>query len=174
MKNPRLLFAAVAAAVAAVKAKIELLRSKTEQQDGYVVINGLKWDRSNTIADGETHFTQKQAIALAAKNGKRLPTKKEFKALVALGSTWDDDRNGRWFGEDHALKSDSQKSIFFPAAGCRTTHGASSNVSSNGYYWSGTVRSTRTGYNLSFYSSNVLPRTSYNYAFGFSVRCVRQ
>lgn len=52
----------------------------------------------------------------AAKSvGKRLPTRAEWEELCNLGSTWDDELRGYWFGGN--CDSDYKDLLFLPAAG---------------------------------------------------------
>ena len=140
---------------------------------------GLLWDTENlTIGgykkDGHHYYTWQEAIDAARSVGKRLPTREELKALCDLGSTWDDERKGRWFGGNH--DSDHKGSLFLPAAGLRNNNsGELASTSSNGYYWSsspGYGGNYGAGY-LDFYSGYVSPLNSNGRANGFSVRCVR-
>ena len=140
---------------------------------------GLLWDRDNlTIGgyekDGHHYYTWHEAMEAARSVGKRLPTREELKALYYLGSTWDDERKGRWFGGNH--DSDHKGSLFLPAAGLRGNNsGELAYTSSYGYYWSSSPYYggySNAGY-LAFDSGNVSPLHSNNRALGFSVRCVR-
>ena len=140
---------------------------------------GLLWDRDNlTIGgyekDGRHYYTWEEAMDAARSVGKRLPTGEEWTALCDLGSTWDDELKGRWFGGNH--DSDHKGSLFLPAAGLRSIiSGELAYTSAYGDYWSSSPYyggSTNAG-NLYFYSGNVYPLSSYNRAYGFSVRCVR-
>nr|DAR95913.1 MAG TPA: hypothetical protein [Caudoviricetes sp.] len=140
---------------------------------------GLLWDRENlTIGgyekDGRRYHTWEEAMDAAWFVGKRLPTREELKALYYLGSTWDDERKGRWFGGNH--DSDHKGSLFLPAAGLRRSNsGELANTSSNGYYWSSSPYYGGYGYAgcLYFGSGGATPLNSSNRANGFSVRCVR-
>ena len=140
---------------------------------------GLLWDRENlTIGgyekDGRRYHTWEEAMDAAWFVGKRLPTREELKALYYLGSTWDDERKGRWFGGNH--DSDHKGSLFLPAAGLRSSNsGELANTSSNGYYWSSSPYYGGYGYAgcLYFGSGGATPLNSSNRANGFSVRCVR-
>ena len=136
---------------------------------------GLLWDTENlTIGgyekDGHHYYIWHEAMEAARSVGKRLPTREEWEALCDLGSTWDDERKGRWFGGNH--DSDHKGSLFLPAAGLR---GSNSGESSNGYYWSSSPNYGGNGNagNLNFGSGSVSPLNNYNRANGFSVRCVR-
>jgi uncharacterized protein (TIGR02145 family) len=138
----------------------------------FVVINGLRWDRENTVIEDREHLNWYEALGVAQANGKRLPTPEEWEALIDLGSTWDDDREGRWFGNDHELKADSKESIFLPAAGARYRNGgAQAYVGSIGADWSSAVTSTNSCY-LYFTSGSIFAANTYPRANGLPVRCV--
>ncbi|WP_418416462.1 hypothetical protein [Alistipes ihumii] len=140
---------------------------------------GLLWDTENlTIGgykkDGHHYYTWQEAIDAARSVGKRLPTREELKALCDLGSTWDDERKGRWFGGNH--DSDHKGSLFLPAAGLRNNNsGELANTSSCGYYWSSSpyYGGDNSAGNLYLGPGNVSPIHFSNRAYGFSVRCVR-
>ena len=139
----------------------------------YIEINGLQWDKENLIVAGIEHFNHAQAEIAAKASGKRLPTKEEWEALASLGSTWDENLKGRWFGEDHQLKERSEKSIFLPASGYRDCGNAMLYTQgSYGYYWSGSISSTNACY-LGFNSGSVYPDNITNSGYGFVVRCVK-
>lgn len=140
---------------------------------------GLLWDTENLAIggyekDGRRYYTWREAMDAVKSVGKRLPTKAELKALCDLGSTWDDELKGRWFGGNH--NSDHKGSLFLPAAGLRDSYsGELAYTSSNGYYWSSSPYyggSYRAG-SLYFASGSVNPLNSSNRASGFSVRCVQ-
>ena len=142
----------------------------------------LEWMTENlsgfggTEIDGNTYYTWEEAMAAAEQlgNGWRLPTQEEFEALVDLGSTWDDDRKGRWFGGNH--DADHAGSLFFPATGCRNeSAGALHAVGAHGDYYSSSSYATgsiNVGY-LWFNASNVYPLNNGNRALAVPVRCVR-
>lgn len=140
---------------------------------------GLLWDTENLAIggyekDSHHYYTWQEAMDAAKAVGKRLPTWQELKALCDLGSTWDDELKGRWFGGNH--NSDHKGSLFLPAAGLRSYFsGELANTSSNGYYWSSSPYYG--GYSnaggLNFYSGYVYPLNNNNRANGFSVRCVQ-
>ena len=140
---------------------------------------GLLWDTENLAIggyekDGHHYYTWQEAMDAAKSVGKRLPTWQELKALCDLGSTWDDELKGRWFGGNH--DSDHKGSLFLPAAGQRGSNsGELANTSSDGSYWSSSPYyggNNNAGY-LYFYSGNVYPLYVNNRAYGFSVRCVQ-
>ena len=140
---------------------------------------GLLWDTENLAIggyekDGRHYYTWQEAIDAARSVGKRLPTREELKALCDLGSTWDDERKGRWFGGNH--DSDHKGSLFLPAAGLRNNNsGELANTSSCGYYWSSSpyYGGDNSAGNLYLGPGNVSPIHFSNRAYGFSVRCVR-
>lgn len=140
---------------------------------------GLLWDTENLAIggyekDGHHYYTWHEAMEAARSVGKRLPTREEWEALCDLGSTWDDERKGRWFGGNH--DSDHKGSLFLPAAGLRSlSSGKLAYTSSFGFYWSSSPGYGGSNYagSLDFYSGAVTPLNGSNRAFGFSVRCVR-
>lgn len=92
---------------------------------------GLLWDALNfsKYLDLETAWDIGETI------GKRLPTAEEWQALCDLGSTWDDERKGRWFGGNH--DTDRQGSLFLPADGVRHSYNDEvGGEGTTGYYWS--------------------------------------
>jgi hypothetical protein len=137
-----------------------------------IEINNLLWDTENLEVNDKSYFTHDEALAAAKEIGKRLPTKDELKALSTLGSTWDDERIGRWFGEDSELKQESEKSIFFPASGYRNLDGALNGVGYGGFYWSSSVSGKSDAYSLYFGSSFVYPADDDYRDYGQSVLCV--
>ena len=144
---------------------------------------GLLWDTENlTIGgykkNGHHYYTWEDAMDAAKSVGKRLPTRKEWKALCDLGSTWDDELKGRWFGGNH--DTDHKGSLFLPAAGfgyyndlgyCAKLAG----TSLTGYYWSSSMDDERGDYagSLHLGSIGVSPLEINLITLGFSVRCVR-
>ena len=140
---------------------------------------GLLWDTENLAIggyekDGHHYYTWDEAMEAARSVGKRLPTREELKALCDLGSTWDDERKGRWFGGNH--DSDHKGSLFLPAAGLRNNNSDKlANTSSCGYYWSSSpyYGGDNSAGNLYLGPGNVSPIHFSNRAYGFSVRCVR-
>ena len=141
---------------------------------------GLLWDTENLAIggyekDGHHYYTWQEAMDAAKSVGKRLPTREEWKALCDLGSTWDDERKGRWFGGNH--DSDHKGSLFLPAAGLRYSNsGELASTSSYGYYWSSSpyYGGDNGAGTLGFYSGYVNPLSYNGRALGFSVRCVRE
>lgn len=151
----------------------------SDSESDSIELCGLLWDTENlTIGgyekDGHHYYTWQEAMDAAKSVGKRLPTLQEWEALCDLGSTWDDELKGRWFGGNH--NSDHKGSLFLPAAGLRYSNSDElADTGSSGCYWSSSPNyggSNYAGY-LSFYSGNVYPLHLYSRAYGFSVRCVR-
>ena len=144
---------------------------------------GLLWDTENlTIGgyekNGHHYYTWEDAMDAAKSVGKRLPTGDEWKALCDLGSTWDDERKGRWFGGNH--DSDHKGSLFLPIAGLSSSKGLGYRTkmigtSTGGYYWSSSPYYGNNNYagNLYFTSGYVFPQDKSIRTFSFSVRCVR-
>ena len=144
---------------------------------------GLLWDTENLAIggyekDGHHYYTWHEAMEAAKSVGKRLPTREEWKALCDLGSTWDDERKGRWFGGNH--DSDHKGSLFLPIAGLSSSKGLSYltkmiGTSTGGYYWSSSMDDGISYYavNLYFSSGTVFPQDRGIRTFSFSVRCVR-
>lgn len=109
----------------------------TSQDNDSIELCGLLWDKDNisvggTEKDGHHYFTWTEAMEAAEKQGKRLPTADEWKALCDLGSTWDDKLNGRWFGGNH--NTDHKGSIFLPSRGHYDEEGVL--MVRYGFYWS--------------------------------------
>jgi uncharacterized protein (TIGR02145 family) len=109
----------------------------TSQDHDSIELCGLLWDKENisvggTEKDGHHYFTWTEAMEAAEKQGKRLPTADEWKALCDLGSTWDDKLNGRWFGGNH--NTDHKGSIFLPSRGHYDEEGVL--MVRYGFYWS--------------------------------------
>ena len=144
---------------------------------------GLLWDTENLAIggyekDGHHYYSWKEAMDAAKSVGKRLPTGDEWKALCDLGSTWDDERKGRWFGGNH--DSDHKGSLFLPIAGLSSSKGLGYRTkmigtSTGGYYWSSSPYYGNNNYagNLYFTSGYVSPQDKSIRTFSFSVRCVR-
>lgn len=144
---------------------------------------GLLWDTENlTIGgykkDGHHYYTWEDAMDAAKSVGKRLPTRKEWKALCDLGSTWDDELKGRWFGGNH--DTDHKGSLFLPAAGFGYSNDLGycaklAGTSLTGYYWSSSMDDEIGDYagSLHLGSIGVSPLEINLITLGFSVRCVR-
>lgn len=144
---------------------------------------GLLWDTENLAVggyekNGHHYYTWEDTMDAAKSVGKRLPTRKEWKALCDLGSTWDDGRKGRWFGGNH--DTDHKGSLFLPAAGFGYSNdlgycAKSAGTSLTGYYWSSSMDDERGDYagSLHLGSIGVSPLEINLITLGFSVRCVR-
>lgn len=144
---------------------------------------GLLWDTENLAIggyekDGHHYYTWQEAMDAAKSVGKRLPTREEWVALCDLGSTWDDELKGRWFGGNH--DSDHKGSLFLPIAGLSSSKGLGYltkmiGTSTSGYYWSSSMDDGISYYavNLYFSSGTVFPQDRGIRTFSFSVRCVR-
>ena len=78
---------------------------------------------------------REEAMEAAEKQGKRLPTADEWEDLCDLGSTWDEELRGRWFGGNHY--TDHKGSIFLPARGHYDEGGAY--MDRRGFYWSSSI-----------------------------------
>jgi hypothetical protein len=137
-----------------------------------ISINNLLWDTENLEKNGETYFSHDEALEVAKAAGKRLSTKEELRGLAKLGSTWDSELKGRWFGVDSKLKEKSEKSVFFPALGYRRD-GMLRTFGELGHYWSGSVDNASYVYALFFDNRRAPLADSYLRTLGFSVRCVR-
>lgn len=144
---------------------------------------GLLWDTENLAVggyekDGRHYYTWDEAMEAARSVGKRLPTREEWVALCDLGSTWDDELKGRWFGGNH--DTDHKGSLFLPAAGFGYSNDLGycaklAGTSLTGYYWSSSMDDERGDYagSLHLGSIGVSPLEINLITLGFSVRCVR-
>jgi uncharacterized protein (TIGR02145 family) len=153
--------------------------SVSDPESDSIELCGLLWDTENLAIggyekDGHHYYTWQEAMDAAKSVGKRLPTRYEWEELCDLGSTWDDELKGRWFGGNH--DSDHKGSLFLPAAGWRSFYNSDklANTNIDGLYWSSSTAylSFYADY-LSFYSGCVYSPGTQDSAFGFSVRCVR-
>ena len=100
----------------------------------------------------------------------RMPTVGEFQELNSnCDSEWTDEDGvaGRRF-----TSRINGNSIFFPASGDRDGTGLSSR-GSYGFYWSASLNSQTSGYNLRFDSGGVGPANDDYRFYGFSVRAVQ-
>ena len=100
----------------------------------------------------------------------RMPTVGEFQEL-------NDQCDSEWTDEDGVAgrrftSRINGNSIFFPASGNRYGTGLV-NRGSDGNYWSASLNSQTSGYNLSFSSGGVDPAIYNSRFFGFSVRAVQ-
>ena len=102
--------------------------SASDPESDSIELCGLLWDTENLAIggyekNGRHYYTWQEAIDAARSVGKRLPTREELKALCDLGSTWDDERKGRWFGGNH--DSDHKGWLFPLLRACATSIAAS-------------------------------------------------
>ena len=169
MKTKQLLSVAVIAAFFAVAFLGGCAKDDTPKS---IFMMGLWWDKENS-ADCVTFD---EANALAAKAGKRLPTKAEFQQLCQLPQRWDYELKGKWFAERKEDLGNPEKALFLPALGMYNPTGEffyhEVNHGYLGYYWSSTQDKNGYVYNLSFLSTGSYPNDGYSKKYGFSVRCV--
>ncbi|MDR1884274.1 MAG: DUF1566 domain-containing protein [Prevotella sp.] len=137
-----------------------------------IKLNNLIWDDKNIILNDKKLLNWEVAMK-AGKDGWRLPTIDELKALANFGSTWDSVLKGRWFGPDSELLSNSKQSVFLPADGFRDPDGSLHDVGKGGYYWSASPYNSSNAYYLVFYSGYANPGGYADRKYGFSVRLVK-
>ena len=105
----------------------------------------------------------------------RMPKTDEFKALgAAVNTEWTADYQGSGVaGLVCTDKTDSSKTLFFPAAG-NCYHGSVRSVGDDGYYWSSSLYTNfrQSAYSLYFYSDNADWNSYDGRYFGFAVRPV--
>jgi len=136
-----------------------------------IQLNGLLWDAKNL----KGYFTFDEAQDAAKEAGKRLPTKEEFEALCELPNCWDKLLKGCWFAETARDLGDPDKSVFFPASGCRYFgSGAFNWIGTNGFNWSSTPEpNSGNGYFFQLTNVAVYPTKTNGYrTYGYPVRCV--
>ena len=141
--------------------------------EDYAVINGIRLKRTNETLRYCEHFDWDEAQWIAESRNIRVPTQDEWATMLAAGNTWDEECKGLWIGEKHAMKQETGRSTFLPAAGYRTNGGTVHNVGTGWNYWSSTA-SASGAYRLGFHSSRVSPWISSARANGFSVRCLAE
>lgn len=140
-------------------------------QDG-IELCGLLWDTENLVIKGKEYFTFDEAQWAAATVCKRLPTPEEWEQLCALGSTWDDERKGRWFGGNH--DTDHEGSLFLPAAGCRDNSSCVLNfIATYGCYWAAVPYLGTYNVHFGFSPANSYPLYIDNRAYNLCIRLVR-
>lgn len=140
---------------------------------------GLLWDTENLAIggyekDGHHYYSWQEAMDAAKSVGKRLPTRAEWEELCNLGSTWDDELRGYWFGGN--CDSDYKDLLFLPAAGlCDISSGEVTTTRSYGFYWASSLCGKSNDYASSLYfnAGVVDPLNGGSYSSGFSVRCVQ-
>ncbi|MDR1884258.1 MAG: hypothetical protein LBR26_15980 [Prevotella sp.] len=140
--------------------------------------NNPLWQEENLIIGDENLLEWDVVIDACKDNDVRLPLPNEYVDLAALGSTWDKEKKGRWFGTDHYLKDNSKGSIFLPADGFRDADGTLYYAGEFGYYWSASPYDRLNAYSLIFSRTHVSPHIKQNeYTLRkqkFSVRTVIQ
>lgn len=102
----------------------------------------------------------------------RMPTTAEFQALgAAVNTAWTQVNNV--YGILCTDKTDSSKTLFFPAAGYCSS-GSVDEVGDYGGYWSSSLNSDnrRNAYSLGFRSNNALWKGTSDRFYGFAVRPV--
>ncbi|MDR1884283.1 MAG: fibrobacter succinogenes major paralogous domain-containing protein [Prevotella sp.] len=137
-----------------------------------IKLNNLIWDDKNIILNEKNLLNWEVAMASPKEDGWRLPTIDEWQAIVDLGSTWDDENPGCWFGPDSELLGDSKESVFLPAEGWCDIYGTLYNAGIEGNYWSASPNGPD-AYYLSFDSYDVYPDNTNYRRNGFSVRLVK-
>lgn len=126
--------------------------------------------------DGLTTLEAVDDAAVANWGGSwRMPTTAEFQALGrAVNTKWTDDYQGSGVaGMICTDKTDSSKTLFFPAAGL-CYDGSVESVGDSGGYWSSSLStsSRQNAYDLSFGSSDAFWGNGYYRYFGHAVRPV--
>ena len=123
--------------------------------------------------DGLTTLEAVDDAAVANQGGSwRMPTTAEFQALgAAVNTAWTQVNNV--YGMLCTDKTDSSKTLFFPAAGY-WLNGSVRNIGDNGLYWSSSLATgfRQYAYYLSFGSSKALWSNNNNRCFGCAVRLV--
>lgn len=123
--------------------------------------------------DGKTVLDAVDDAAVANWGGSwRMPTTAEFQALgAAVNTAWTKVNNV--YGILCTDKTDSSKTLFFPAAG-GCFNGSVGSVGNYGNYWSGSLSTNdrQNAYLLSFYSRNAYWGSYSNRYYGYAVRPV--
>jgi len=123
--------------------------------------------------DGLTTLEAVDDAAVANWGGSwRMPTTAEFQALgAAVNTAWTQVNNV--YGILCTDKTDSSKTLFFPAAGL-CVNGSVGYVGRYGYYWSSSLNtdSRLYAYRLGFYSNNAYWGSNDSRCCGFAVRPV--
>jgi hypothetical protein len=155
----------------------EIFRSIREPEYMYEKLNyeGCVnlWDaKCENIEDEDNQNPNKSRLTIKTiydpcPPGFKVPGCDVFQSLEASGviGRWDNGlrfKGGRQCGPD---------GVFFPASGLRgRASGSLDTVSSYGYYWSSASSGSADAYYLRFYSGYAYPVSSYNRAYGSSVR----
>jgi uncharacterized protein (TIGR02145 family) len=143
------------------------------------------WDPNN-FADVSAGWTWKNDPCPI---GWRVPSKDEWVALynaiedlsgiTHYPSSFDDDYNDV-YGTRYTYSSvavltlkEGAGKVYLPSAGQRNKNGGLGFQGPDGYYWSSTVHSSLYAYDALVDEYSMSPEHAYDYAAGFSVRCVR-
>lgn len=130
---------------------------------------------------GEVLVPADDAAYVASNGAMRMPTQEEITEL--LDNTFNQWVSCRVMGGEHTShnvmgrlftsKTDSNKTLFFPCAGCFNGVNSFNNSDSYGDYWSSSIyeNGSNHGINLHFYSSDCR-LNHYDRYYGFSVRGV--
>ena len=142
----------------------------------------LEWMTENlsgyggTEVDGRWYYTWDQALVAESQldDGWRLPTVEEFLELCGSEPTWDDERNGCWFGFNH--NTGQKGRLFFPANGSLMSvdinGGSFGGFATDGGYWSSSYHGGNFVNCLIF--SYIMANATHRYRTdGLSIRCVR-
>ena len=104
--------------------------------------------------NGQQYFTFDAAIIHAKRLGKTIPTKEQWETIC----------------KEYSLEELKRT---LPLAGYRKNSSAAyNNQGSFGYYWASSPTGTY-GYHVTLSATQVYPANSYNRAYGFSVRCLK-
>ncbi len=156
---------------------LSLMLGSCDSHNGYVDLGlSVKWATCNVgTRSPEEHgeyYAYDDALQLE-KDGKRLPSKLEFRELIDnCDWTWTT-RNGVNGYKVTSRKNDN--SIFLPAAGVRGVHNGASvtYVDYNGFYWSSSANGDDNAYCLDFGCNYVDTHDDYFRSNGLSVRLVQ-
>ena len=132
-------------------------------QDLVFELDGKKIEfksKNEVKENGDIYFTWEEALK-CQKDGWRLPTAKEFEALLEKEYI---------FGHGKGIFSNC---LVLPAAGIRYCNGTVYNVGSLGNYWSSTPNGSEYAWYLYFYSGGVYMGSG-SRCYGRSVRLVRE
>jgi uncharacterized protein (TIGR02145 family) len=121
--------------------------------------------------DGLTTLEASDDAAVANWGGSwRMPTTAEFQALgAAVNTTWTQVNNV--YGILCTDKTDSSKTLFFPAAGY-CYNGSVEGVGNGGFYWSSSLNTNGRQYAYNLYFDSATWDDSSKRCFGYAVRPV--
>ena len=113
-----------------------------------------------SISESSAWFAANDPCTLELGAGWRIPTQTEWSNADVFGG-WNN-------------YTQTYSSVFkLHASGyLNSSNGVLTNRGSNGYYWSSTQNNTTTGFGL-YFKSNSSSVSSYNKAFGYSLRCIK-